>query len=123
VVRVLTIGVALLCLLAAWIEARRSSRTVVAVLLATIAMLLLPAAIWYHYLAVLLPLATVAWCRADARARAALFTGGALISVALAFLGVALVGAALLVVGALRGLRDEAAGTPGATEAAVPRLP
>jgi hypothetical protein len=85
-------------------------------------MLLLPAAIWYHYLAVLLPLAVVAWCRGDVRARIVLLTGGALISLALASLSLALVGAPLMVFGALWALRAPPAASV-ITSVSVPPLP
>ena len=69
--------------------------------LATAAMLLLPAATWYHYLAALLPVAALAWPAADIRARLALLGTAALITVGVAALPLASLGATLLVVLAL----------------------
>jgi hypothetical protein len=106
--------VALVCMVAAWLMARRAHVVPVAVTLGTVAMLLLPAAIWYHYLAVLLPLATVAWCRARPRTRALLLAGGVLTSFALVSLPFATLGGALLVLGSMRAFR---------TEMLEPRLP
>jgi hypothetical protein len=68
----------LLVLLSVWCA--RSGRWPAAVTAGSGAALLLPAALWYHYLVVLLPLAAAAWARADGRARAALLLGGGLVS-------------------------------------------
>jgi hypothetical protein len=122
-VRLLTIGVALLCLLSAWSAGRRPGQAAMAVLLGTVAMLLLPAALWYHYLAVLLPLAIVAWCRGDTPARLMLMAGGALISLGLASLSLVLVGGPLLVAGAVRALRSPPSPHAIPTTLPVPRLP
>ena len=51
-----------------------------AVACAVLASLLLPAALWYHYLVLLLPLAAFAWVRASVTTRAALLMSGILVS-------------------------------------------
>jgi hypothetical protein len=66
------------------------------VTLATAAMLLLPAATWYHYLAALLPVAALAWPAAGLRWRLALLAAAALVTVGVAVLPLATIGAALL---------------------------
>ena len=48
---------------------------------ATVALLLLPGTLWYHYLAVLLALAALAWPRADTLARGLLLVGAATVTV------------------------------------------
>ena len=53
-----------------------------ATLLATVTMLLIPGTLWYHYLAVLLPLAAMAWPRSPAWAKLALFLGAFITSLA-----------------------------------------
>jgi hypothetical protein len=52
--------------------ARRPDGLPLAVLLATVAMLVVPGTLWYHYLAVLAPLAAMAWPRAGRVERTAL---------------------------------------------------
>ena len=94
VARLASILLAGACVVAAWRVARRAPAAAVA--LTTIAMLLLPAALWYHYLAVLLPQAALAWPRATGRARAALAGCAALISLGIAWLPLATLGAAAL---------------------------
>jgi hypothetical protein len=97
------LGVALLLLGLLW--ARRPGGWAGAATAGVAATLLLPAAVWYHYLALLLPLAVVAWARAGTRSRAALILGGAAVSVGVAWLPLALAGATLLVATALVTLR------------------
>lgn len=70
-------------------------------LLGVAAMLLLPAACWYHYLVALLPIAALAWPAASVRARLALLAGALLITAGVAALAVATIGAVLLAVVAL----------------------
>jgi hypothetical protein len=82
--------------LSVWL-ARRRSAWQAAIVAGTAALLLLPAALWWHYLVVLLPLAALAWAPATPRVRAALLAGGAVISMALAWLPMALAGSAVLV--------------------------
>lgn len=67
--------------IAMW-TARRPSGLAAAALLATVAMLLVPGTFWYHYLAVLLPLAAMAWPRATSWAKAALLVGALVTSLA-----------------------------------------
>ena len=100
--------------------ARRPGGIPAAVVLGTVAMLLLPDAVWYHYLAVLLPLAALAWRAASPRARVLLLSGGALVSAALAWLPLALAGATLMVGGTLLAVWPRAGGrSPVATLAAA----
>jgi hypothetical protein len=60
------------------------------------AALLLPAAIWYHYLALFLPLAIFAWVRAPRVGRLVLLASGALVDVGVLFLPLATLAGALL---------------------------
>ena len=89
-----------------------------AVLCAVLAGLLLPAALWYHYLVLLLPLAAFVWVRAALRTRAVLLASGALISVGMTVPPLAAAGAAALAVTLLVGLRPTA--QQGATNTAMP---
>ncbi len=102
VVRVLSLGAALVAVAASVIVIRRPGGLPAAATLATIAMLLLPAALWYHYLVVLLPLAILAWPTATRPERFALVVAGALITGGVAWLPLATVGAAGLMVVTLR---------------------
>jgi len=74
------------------------------VVLATAAMLFIPAALWYHYLVALLPLAALAWGRSSAAERVTMVAGAALVSAALAWLPLALVGSALMIMSAWRAM-------------------
>lgn len=81
-VRVLTLlGAGVAVLGAMWV-ARRSGGLPLATLLATVAMLLLPGTLWYHYFAVLLPLGAMAWPRSNAGQKLAIFGAAATISLA-----------------------------------------
>ncbi len=99
--RVAAIGLALGALGASVLLARRTGRWAAALTLAVAASLLLPSATWYHYLAVLLPIAAYAWPRARTRARLALLAGAGAISLGVAWLPLAVGGSALVVVTAL----------------------
>ena len=107
-----------------------------AVALGTSAMLLLPAAVWYHYLAVLLPLGAVAWPSAIPRVRVALVAGALMVLLGVSWLPLATAGAAVLAAGAVvtllpgsiftdRSVKAAAHGiaTDTAIEACVPRDP
>jgi hypothetical protein len=120
--RVITVLAALWCIAAAWRVSRHRGGVAAGVTLGVVAMLLLPAAIWYHYLTILLPLAVVAWFRADHRSRVLLLTGGVLVSLGVAALCLALVGGLLLVLGALRAFNAEARGSAIATTLLEPGL-
>ncbi len=76
----LTLGVASL-FLSAWL-ARREGGMPAAALFGTVAMLVVPATIWYHYLVVLLPLAAMAWPKAGPIARTLLLLSCAAITFA-----------------------------------------
>ena len=64
-----------------WLSRRRSGMPAAA-LLGTVAMLIIPGTLWFHYLAVLLPFAAMAWPRASMAHRGILLASAA--SVALA---------------------------------------
>ena len=74
-IRLLTLGIVAATLVTSVWAARRPGGAPLAALLATISMLLLPGTLWYHYLAVLLPLAAMAWPRGRMGARTALLAG------------------------------------------------
>jgi hypothetical protein len=76
------------------VAARRPETWPLAVSAAVAAMLLIPSATWYHYLAVVLPVAAFAWPRAGLRARVAMLAGAALVTLALVWLPLAVAGAA-----------------------------
>ena len=69
--------------------------------LSAVAMLLLPAALWYHYLAALLPVAALAWTRSRRAGRVLMVAGGVLVAFGLVWLALSLVGAILLMAAAL----------------------
>jgi hypothetical protein len=96
VTRIVCVGGSVLALAAAVVLARRHDGWPAALTLAVAAMLLLPSATWYHYFAVLLPLAAFAWPRAGGRARLGLLAGGATVTLGLAALPLTVVGAALM---------------------------
>jgi hypothetical protein len=102
VVRWLSIGLGVATLVAGMVMARRNGGWPAAAALGTAGILLLPAALWYHYLAVLLPVGIVAWRSASTRGRAALVGGGVGVTVGLAWLPLALLGAAVMVEASLR---------------------
>lgn len=102
--RVATLAVAAGCTIAAPLLIRRRPDRhgwSAAATLGTAAMLLLPAACWYHYLVALLPVAAFAWQAASGRARAALLGGAVLVSAGVAALPAATLGAAVLLAVAL----------------------
>jgi hypothetical protein len=80
----------------AWV-ARRDDGRMAAVLLGTVAMLLAPATLWYHYLVVLLPLAAMAWPRANPVARLGLLVSAGALSLGMAYEPLALLAAVALV--------------------------
>jgi hypothetical protein len=82
--------------LASVMLARRESRWPAAVACATTAALLLPAALWYHYFTMLIPLAIFAWFRTGPIGRANLFMAAGLVTVGLVWLPLVTVGAAWL---------------------------
>ncbi|MDQ3937895.1 MAG: DUF2029 domain-containing protein, partial [Chloroflexota bacterium] len=101
IVRVSVILLGLAAILLAVMLARRPGGWQAALTLALAASLILPSSIWYHYLAVLLPIAALAWSRAGRRGRVALVAGGAMISFAVLWLPLAVLGGTVLVAGAL----------------------
>lgn len=76
--------------------ARRPAGVPTAALLGAFALLLLPGALWYHYLVVLLPFAAMAWPRAKTPQRLALFGSAFLVTVGVVWLPIAMVGGILL---------------------------
>lgn len=104
-VRAATLALGLGALVAGCRAARTAERWPFALTCGVAAMLLLPSSIWYHYLALLLPVAALAWSRATSTGRFVLVASGALVSVALVWLPLALAGAAGLLVTSLRSLR------------------
>ncbi len=102
VVRVLSLGVATAAIAASVVIIRRPGGLPAAATLATIAMLLLPAALWYHYLVVLLPLAILAWPTATRSERGALVVAGGVVTGGVVWLPLATVGAAGLLLTTLR---------------------
>jgi hypothetical protein len=100
-VRGVTLILAVTCIGVAMWLARSRAGLPAAALLGVVAMLLLPGALWYHYLAALLPFAAVAWPRAGLGARCLLLLAAALVSLGLAWLPIVLAGASLLATAAL----------------------
>lgn len=94
--RLATLVVALACALMAWRVGRRPGGTPAAVGLGSAAMLLLPAAVWYHYLVVLLPLAAMAWPRGSLRLRVTLACSAAITVAGIAWLPFATLGGAAM---------------------------
>lgn len=92
IVRLGSIALALLAVACSVLVIRRPGRLPLAAALCSIAMLLLPAALWYHYLVVLLPLAILAWPRATRGARAGIVVGGLCVSGGVAWLPMATIG-------------------------------
>jgi hypothetical protein len=80
-IRIAALGLAVGLVVASVWFARRPGSWPVAVVSAMLATLLVPAALWYHYLVLLLPLAAFAWVRASVATRVALTIGGLLVSV------------------------------------------
>jgi hypothetical protein len=101
IVRWLGVGMGVLAVIGSVMVARRPGGWPAAVVLGVAAMLLLPSATWYHYLAVLLPLAAYAWPRAGRRSRFGLAAGAAAVSLALPVLPLAVAGAGLMLGSAL----------------------
>jgi hypothetical protein len=118
VVRALTLVIAVAAVGASVIWARRFAVSrlpnglLLATAAATIAMLLLPSALWYHYLCVCLPVAAFSWHSAGRRERFGLFLGAAAVSLGLAWLPLAVAGAALMFVSAIVALNRQPFLTP-----------
>ena len=112
VIRVVVLGGALGLAAASVVAARRDGAWPVALLASTCAGLLVPAAFWYHYLALLLPFMAMAAVRGTHRERMALVAGIVLVNLLLA--PVALAGAIVVAATTLRVLRRpvDAAASP-----------
>ncbi len=103
-VRLGSVAVALAAVAGSVLVVRRPAGLPLAATLCSVAMLLLPAALWYHYLVVLLPLAILAWPRATHRARVGMVIAGLCVSGGVAWLPMATIGGvamALAIVGVL----------------------
>lgn len=116
--RVLTVGLGIACLVTAVLLARSRPNWPAALTLAVAASLLLPSATWYHYLAVLLPLAAFAWPRAGRVARTGLAAGATMVTAGLAALPLTVVGAALMVAATISATRRRPTLTPRMTQVA-----
>lgn len=119
--RLATLAVAVACALMAWRVGRKPTGRPAAVGLGSAAMLLLPAAIWYHYLIVLLPLGAMAWPRGSLRLRVALVASAAIATGGIAWLPFATIGGAAMLSASLVGLwpRPRAAQLVGEPAAAA----
>lgn len=95
-VRAAAIVVAVLLVVASIVLARREAAWPAALSCAATASLLLPAALWYHYLTVLIPLMAFAWVRAGRRGRLALIGSVVAVQAGLALLPLAALGTAAL---------------------------
>ena len=96
-VRLVSAGAAALgSVLLSVLLARSRSGLPAAALLGVIAMLLLPGSLWYHYLVVLLPFAAIAWVPASLPTRILLLGSAAAITIGVAWLPLALMGAIVL---------------------------
>jgi hypothetical protein len=111
-VRALALTLAALLVAASIALAGRTGAWPAAVGCAVIAALLIPAALWYHYLTVLLPLATFAWVRAGRALRRSIVASAAAVSLGLALPALAAVGGAWLGVSAMAGLWARPLGGP-----------
>jgi len=81
-VRLAMVSAGGVCIVVSIWLARRRGGMPAAALLGTVAMLIIPATLWFHYLAVLLPFAAMAWPRAGAGIRGLLLTSAALVGIA-----------------------------------------
>ena len=109
-IRLATIAGVVAAVVASVVLAGRPGGWPAAVVLAVLAGLGAPAALWYHYLVVLLPMAALAWPAAASRQRIAIAGSAALISVGVAALPLALLGASVLAASVLLTLWPRAGG-------------
>jgi hypothetical protein len=98
--RVASLGVALSLIGLSILLARTPGRWPAALAASVGAFLLLPATLWYHYLAVVLPFALAAWPRASNRGRIGLLVG--YLAIGLIVPPMPLIGAALILAIAIR---------------------
>lgn len=97
IARWLAVGLGVVAVLVSMFVSRSPEGWPAAVALGVAALLLVPSATWYHYLAIVLPLAAFAWPRAGRGSRFGLATGAAAVSFGLAALPLALAGAGLMI--------------------------
>jgi hypothetical protein len=95
-IRLASLVIGGIAIAAAALLVRRPEGWPAAVTLGIAGILLIPAALWYHYLVVLLVPAAIAWPRATLTVRLTLAAAAGLISLSLLALPLALVGAALM---------------------------
>ena len=100
-VRIVAVGAGVAAILLSVVAARRARGWPAAILLGAAATLILPSSTWYHYLAPLLPLAAFSWPAASHRGRLLLLAGAASVTLGLAYLPLAVAGAAVMVAGSL----------------------
>jgi alpha-1,2-mannosyltransferase len=105
IARALAVGAGLVAVAASVVLARRANGWPAALTLGVAASLLLPSATWYHYLAVLLPVAAFAWTSATSRQRAALLAGASGVTLGLAWFPLVVIGATTLVGASLASVR------------------
>jgi len=113
-VRLAALAAVVGCCGAAFLVAHRPRGVAASVALGTAAMLLLPAALWYHYLVVLLPLAACAWPGSTGRLRGALLAGALLVVAGIAWLPAALLGGAVMLSATLLALWPRTSGAAAA---------
>lgn len=117
IARVIAVGAGLVAVVASVVLARPGNGWPAALTLGVAASLLLPSATWYHYLAVLLPVAAFAWTRATGRQRAALLAGASSVSLGLAWFPLVICGSVALIGGALSALWPSTRARIGETDA------
>jgi hypothetical protein len=100
--RLLSLAAALLAAAISIWAAWRAANLPLAVAAGTFALLLLPSALWYHYLVVALPIGALAWARARPAERGLMVAGGAAVSLGLAWLPLAVLGTVVFFAGAVR---------------------
>lgn len=81
--RGVAVAVGIAAIAASMWTARRPFGMPVAALLGTVAMLIVPGTLWYHYLAVVLPFAVMSWARASASQRGIVLAGAVAMSAGL----------------------------------------
>jgi hypothetical protein len=114
VIRALMLGVALALLVGSVRLAAAPAGWPAAVACGATASLLVPGALWYHYLAILLPLAAFAWVRGGLVTRALLAASGGIVVWGLSLTPVAMLGAGGLAATVLAGLSLPSGRSPAA---------
>jgi hypothetical protein len=99
--RVGAVAVGVAAIVLSVVVAHRRAGWPAAVALGVAATLILPSSTWYHYLAPLLPIAAFAWSHASSREKLVLVLGATSVTAGLAWLPLAVAGAAAMVVASL----------------------